>query len=297
ELFTWEVNRLCEHLRNSLHPNREFKLDEDLFDWQEDKTFSGDDLLERLSISLREILNYPYLLWSKDVANLTTEALLRLEREGSPLVLHDKLPGVYLLIIHPNSQVRKWAKKSLQRLGLISCDDYHDLRDVVKWIINVSEFDLLRSRNLEDIDANILPAHLFLRNHIKEYWASVYTLLKKFESKTIRLQLLSRDNHNQFVTMLLTAIDQENCQNDGRDSEFWPLLNCLLILLKRLKSRIWQHINIGNHADLFCLVALHPAYLNEVKRLPGYNGKDVEITYECTASSGQGLAYREGQTQ
>jgi hypothetical protein len=31
--------------------------------------------------------------------------LLRLEREGSPLVLHDKLPGVYLLIIHPNSQV------------------------------------------------------------------------------------------------------------------------------------------------------------------------------------------------
>jgi hypothetical protein len=54
---------------------------------------------------LQEILNYPYLLWSKDVANLTTEALLRLEREGSPLVLHDKLPGVYLLIIHPNSQV------------------------------------------------------------------------------------------------------------------------------------------------------------------------------------------------
>jgi hypothetical protein len=45
------------------------------------------------------------------------------------------------------------------------------------------------------------------------------------------------------------------------------------------------------------LVALHPAYLNEVKRLPGYNGKDVQITYECTASSGQGLAYREGQTQ
>ena len=123
--------------------------------------------------------------------------------------------------------MRKWAKKSLQFLGSISCDDYHDLRDVVKWIINVSEFDLLRSRNLEDIDVNILPAHLFLRNHIKEYWASLCTLLKKFESKTIRLQLLSRDNHNQFVTMLLTAIDQENCQNNGMFAcEAW--MNTLL---------------------------------------------------------------------
>jgi hypothetical protein len=121
--------------------------------------------------------------------------------------------------------VRKWAKKSVHNLGSIGCDDYDDLRAVLKWIINVSEFDLLRSRSLEDIDTNILPVHLFLRNHIREYWASVCTLLKKFESRTIRLQLLSRDNHNQFVTMLLTAMDRENCQDFGMFEIFLPPKN------------------------------------------------------------------------
>jgi hypothetical protein len=63
----------------------------------------------------------------------------------------------------------------------------------------------------------------------------------------------------------------------GRDSEFWPLLECLLILLKRLESRFWQHANTGSQTDLFVLVVLHPAYLNEMKMLPGYNGGDKDI--------------------
>ena len=113
-------------------------------------------------------------------------------------------------------QVRKWAKESLRIFGSLSCEDYDDLRNVIKWIINVLEFDLLRSGNLEDIDVNLLPAHLFLQNQVREYWVSVCTLLKRFESRTIRLQLLSRDNHYQLVTMILTAMDPENCQDNGR---------------------------------------------------------------------------------
>lgn len=68
----------------------------------------GDDFSEMLSISLQEILIYPYLLWSKELASLATEALLRLEAESSALPLDSKLPGVYLLVIHPNAQVRSF---------------------------------------------------------------------------------------------------------------------------------------------------------------------------------------------
>ena len=103
---------------------------------------------------------------------------------------------------------------SVEFLGSISCDDYDDLRDVVKWILNVSEFDLWSIGNL--MNDNVLPPHLFIQTSTKEYWTAVYMLLKKFEERTIRLQLLSRDNHYQFVTMLLTAIDQKNCQNCGK---------------------------------------------------------------------------------
>lgn len=56
------------------------------------------------------------------------------------------------------------------------------------------------------------------------------------------------------------------------------------MMLKRLGPRIWQHINVEKHSDLLFLVVLHPAFLNEIKSLPGYKGKDMEIVDECTGS-------------
>ena len=102
---------------------------------------------------------------------------------------------------------------SVESLGSISCDDYDDLRDVVKWILNVSEFDLWSIRNL--MEDNVLPPHLFMETNAKEYWAGVCALLKKFDERTMRLQLLSRDNHYQFVTLIFTAMDEKHSQNDG----------------------------------------------------------------------------------
>ncbi|XP_028393069.1 probable helicase senataxin isoform X2 [Dendronephthya gigantea] len=277
ELFTWETRRLCVHIKKSLHSdtsNSEEKV----------KMSFGDELSEMLSISLHEILIFPYLLWSKELASLATEALLRLEALGSPLPFYSKLPGLYILVIHPNSEVRKLAQSTVNFLGSISCDDFDDLSDVMKWIINVSEFGLLGSEDWEIANDGILPSHLFQKTK-KEYWASVCTLLEKFEARTIRYQLLSRDHHDQFINIILNAMDQENCPNSGRDSEFWPLLNCLLILLKRLESGIWQHVNL-THTDLFLLVVLHPAYRNELQQLPGYKMKDLEASDEHTALSG-----------
>ena len=109
--------------------------------------------------------------------------------------------------------MREWAKQSIELLGSISCTDYDDLKDVIRWIMQLVEFDLLNCQSLENV--NVLPQHLFMRNDAKEHWTSIFSLLTKFESRTIRLQLLSRDNHNQFITTILTAIDQENCQDYG----------------------------------------------------------------------------------
>ena len=75
----------------------------------------------------------------------------------------------------------------------------------------------------------------------------------------------------------------------GRNSEFWPLLNCPLILLKRLESRFWQYVNTGNQTDVFVLVALHPAYVNEIKNLPGYCGEDEETDDKYRGPSGKKL--------
>ena len=65
----------------------------------------GVELKSKLSISLQEILNFPYLLWNKGLAALAVKGLLSLEEAGSPLIVDGKLPGIYLLLIHPNHQV------------------------------------------------------------------------------------------------------------------------------------------------------------------------------------------------
>ena len=63
------------------------------------------ELKSKLSIPLQEILQFPYLLWDKELEILAVKALLSLEEAGSPLILNCKLPGIYLLLVHPNSQV------------------------------------------------------------------------------------------------------------------------------------------------------------------------------------------------
>ena len=83
----------------------------------------------------------------------------------------------------------------------------------------------------------------------------------------------------------------------GRDSEFWPLFNCLLMILNRLGPRIWQHINVEKHSDLFYLVVLHPAFLKEVKSLPGYIGQDREVGEGCTVSCHQRLNNKDSAEQ
>ena len=69
----------------------------------------GVELQSKLSIPLQEILNFPYLLWNKDLAKLAVKGLLSLEEAGSPLIVDGKLPGIYLLLIHPSDKVCLFA--------------------------------------------------------------------------------------------------------------------------------------------------------------------------------------------
>lgn len=103
-------------------------------------------------------------------------------------------------------------------LGSVSCDDYDDLRDVVKWIMGVSEYGLFQCPQLgDDVSTQssytILPSHLFVQNPVKEFWLGVCMLLKSLEVNTVRLQLVSRDNHQAFVGVVVNALDHANSVN------------------------------------------------------------------------------------
>ena len=59
----------------------------------------------KLSVALPEILKYPYLLLHRRLGVLFVKALLALEKCRRSLEVEEKLPGVYLLLLHPDQQV------------------------------------------------------------------------------------------------------------------------------------------------------------------------------------------------
>lgn len=56
-----------------------------------------------------EMLRYPYFLHHKELATLFVEGLITLNKCESPLKLEEKLPGTYLLLVHPDAEVYSCA--------------------------------------------------------------------------------------------------------------------------------------------------------------------------------------------
>ena len=67
--------------------------------------FFSKDAVKRLQVHLTELLRYPYLLHRACLADLFIKGIITLNQYGSPLRLEEKLPGAYLLLVHPDIKV------------------------------------------------------------------------------------------------------------------------------------------------------------------------------------------------
>ena len=67
--------------------------------------FFSKDAVKRLKVHLMELLRYPYLLHLTCLADLFIKGIITLNKCGSPLRLEEKLPGAYLLLVHPDIKV------------------------------------------------------------------------------------------------------------------------------------------------------------------------------------------------
>ena len=66
---------------------------------------TGDDMMDYLKVPSLELLRYPYLLFNVDLMNMFVQCLILLTENGKFHEIDEKLPGVYLLLVNPNSQV------------------------------------------------------------------------------------------------------------------------------------------------------------------------------------------------
>ncbi|KAG2470060.1 probable helicase senataxin [Polypterus senegalus] len=269
-LWKLETFRLINHLEKAMkgEPNQD-----DLYiveDHQEIQisNVTGPDLENNLRIPLLEIMKYPYLLLHLQIGDLCVEAFHKIESDNSFQVF-EKHAGIYLLLVHPDEIVRKWAIRTARSLGKVDRDDFYDLQDVVSCMFKVIELDLFvnsdiyNSDGMEEGKLILLPPHLYETNNYKNYWLGICMLLTVLDAQAMDTLLLGPDRQSNLMQSILNTMEKRP-EDDDQDP-FWPALQCFMVILDRLGSKVWAMLIDPNAT--FQTIIRSPSYNKEVEHL------------------------------
>lgn len=221
----------------------------------------------KLEVPLMEILGYPYFLHHKQLAEQFVNGMVAVLKCNYPFKLEDKLPGAYLLLIHPCDKVRAWATRIARGKGLISPDDYDLLVVVIKWMLGVVEFDIGSNGSAleESTTYDFLPAHLFVPPSSSEYWTGLVVFVMQMDALTVQSCLMSSDEngHREFLSTIVSNMSDQ-MEDEGH---FWSVLQCFTIFLEKLGERIWQMPGFHSvPSEVFDIITLNIVYTNYIQK-------------------------------
>ncbi|XP_078697928.1 putative helicase senataxin isoform X2 [Branchiostoma floridae x Branchiostoma belcheri] len=244
--------------------------------------------METLHLPLLEVLKFPYLLLHQKLASLVERGIQALSTSGRPLILEEKSAGVYLLLVHPNRQIRKWAIKSVRSLGMVQPHQYEEIKPVIGWLLSVVNFDLFENPGIGmDVDdppcgmedSVVLPPFLFDTCGYKDYWLGICLLLSSLDPSTMRTQMFGASGHRHIPDAVLNAMEPQQGLKAGG---FWPALQCLVVLFDRLGSRIWQFMS-HDPATVFSTITQNKLFQKELLSMETCQGKKSDAMVSSTS--------------
>ncbi|ETE65365.1 putative helicase senataxin, partial [Ophiophagus hannah] len=156
-----------------------------------------------------------------------------------------KHPGIYLLMVHPNETIRRWAILTARNLGKVDRDDYYDIQEVLICLFKVVELglfenpDIYSSSGFEKTKLVLLPPHLYDTGNYKNYWVGLCMLLMVLEEQAMDSLMLGPDRQN-FMQSIMNTMKK---QTDGEINDpFWPVLHCFMVILDKLGSKVWGQL-------------------------------------------------------
>uniref|UniRef100_A0A8C0GMK5 Senataxin n=1 Tax=Chelonoidis abingdonii TaxID=106734 RepID=A0A8C0GMK5_CHEAB len=271
-LWELETSRLIDHFEKSM--KTDIEEDDELFivdDNGETKLsgYTGPDFENNLRVPLLEILKYPYLLLHARISELCVEALCKMEQVNFSFQVFDKHPGIYLLLVHPNEVIRRWAILTARNLGKVDRDDYYDLQEVLTCLFKVIELglfdspDIYSSSMIEKGKLILLPSHLYDTTNYKNYWLGICMLLTVLEEQAMDSLLLSPDKQNDFMQSILHTMEKQT--DDESTDPFWPALHCFMVILDQLGSKVWGQLI--DPVQAFQTIINNVSYNNEIKNI------------------------------
>ncbi|XP_064164153.1 probable helicase senataxin [Anguilla rostrata] len=269
-LWELETSRLLARFTQASEEELE---EDDLLIVQDDQEiqvpkFTAAEYENFLRVPLTEILKYPYLLGHSTLCEMCVEALCKMENSNSFQVF-DKYQGIYLLLVHPNETVRRWAIRAARSLGKVDRDDFYDLQDIFTSMFCVIQCDIFQDSDIdtsydpEKGEMALLPRHLYDSTNYKNYWLGICMLLTVLDAQAMDSLLLGPDKQTDIIQCILNTM--EKGEEDESMDPFWPSLQCFMVILDRLGSKVWgQQIE---PASAFQAITGSPSYTTEIENI------------------------------
>ncbi|XP_053229668.1 probable helicase senataxin [Podarcis raffonei] len=246
-LWNLETTRLIAHFEKSMPKEKDDSNSLDCVEGERVQCLDS-DIEKKLRVPLLEILKYPYLLLHKQLSMLFVDAICKMEAINYPCQVLGKHPGVYLLMVHPNETIRRWAIMTAKSLGKVDRDDYYDIQEVLNCLLRVIELNLFENAyvynptTVEKGNLILLPDHLYDITSYKNYWLGICMVLLVLDEQAMDSLLLGPNKQNDFMQCIINTLKKDS--DDESNSPFWPALHCFMVILDKLGSKVWgQHID------------------------------------------------------
>ncbi|XP_016306684.1 probable helicase senataxin isoform X2 [Sinocyclocheilus anshuiensis] len=254
---------------------------------------------DRLRSPLFEVLKYPYLLCYRDLCDLVVKALCKLQDMKQSLSVFEKYQGIYLLLVHPNEQVRRWAIDTAKTMKSVDRDAYYDLQEIFSCMFYVIELGM--SLNFPDLDQEsyaggviqTLPSHLYDSQNKKNYWLGICMLLTQLSAEAMDSLFMGQIN---IPLCILNTMDGLKNEDNPASDPFWPALHCFMVILDRLGSKIWGQVDPNTAFQTITGAASYVAEIRSIRQKtmggmvkvePEYDDNMVtcsQMVYDCYAS-------------
>ena len=177
-----------------------------------------------------------------------------------------------------------WALKTFKSFGSVDCDEYAELESVIDWLLDVINFNLFVNNdagnlaNWDDTQNVILPHHLFTSKP-REFWLGICTILTFMTKNCIQTCLLPSDlSHKELLVSVLAHLDKDSdkeyeipafySQQESykcKNTVFWPVLQCFVLLVDKLGSRFWMIVTTPTPNSVLKAIKSNPYYQLQLK--------------------------------
>ncbi|RHZ82580.1 hypothetical protein Glove_108g12 [Diversispora epigaea] len=183
------------------------------------------------STALFEILVYPKALQHGTVNKLFVEILLiLLQRENLPRPTNRFLPGVFIVSLHENLEIQNWAWSTLQNIN--SSLNFNEMMegDFESVIQSVLSFIVEFFRQT----GAFYTQYPFTNNHAL-IWKGIEMMLSKMGEDVISEYFITKQ------PSIIIACN--NYLSKPTELGFVEMINCLTIILDKLKEKFWRLIS------------------------------------------------------